>query len=165
MAEKTEKATSKKLRDAKKKGQIAKSQDFPAAFTFVVSVMATLFLSGSLFQQMSAILISTFKATGDTDLTNVITSWFMQAFYVIFTCSMPIMCAVAFAGTIVTFLIQGPVFAPEVFKFDIKKFNPVDNLKSKFKMKIRASIWHTCCFVSFHVVLVVLCIESGTRML
>ncbi len=135
MAEKTEKATPKKLRDAKKKGQIAKSQDFPAAFTFVVSVMATLFLSSYLFQEMSAVLISTFKATSDPDLGNVITSWFMQAFYVIFTCSMPIMVAVAFAGTVVTFLIQGPVFAPEVFKFDIKKFNPVDNLKSKFKMK------------------------------
>ena len=29
----------------------------------------------------------------------------------------------------------GPVFAPEVFKFDIKKFNPVENLKAKFKLK------------------------------
>lgn len=135
MAEKTEKATPKKLRDAKKKGQIAKSQDFPAAFTFVVSVMATLFLSTYLFQQMSGVLVSTFKATSEPDLVNVITSWFMQAFYVIFSCSMPIMVAVAFAGTVVTFLIQGPVFAPEVFKFDIKKFNPIDNLKSKFKMK------------------------------
>ncbi len=135
MAEKTEKATAKKLRDAKKKGQIAKSQDFPAAFTFVVSVMATLFLSSHLFEQLSTVLISTFKAASEPDLINVITSWFMQSFYVIFTCSMPIMVAVAFAGTIVTFLIQGPVFAPEVFKFDIKKFNPVDNLKAKFKMK------------------------------
>jgi len=31
MAEKTEKATPKKLRDARKKGQVAKSQDFPSA--------------------------------------------------------------------------------------------------------------------------------------
>lgn len=135
MGEKTEKATPKKLRDAKKKGQIAKSQDFPAAFTFVVSVMATLFLSTYLFQQLSAVLISTFKAVSEPDLVNVITSWFMQGFYVIFLCSIPIMVAVAFAGTVVTFLIQGPVFSPEVFKFDIKKFNPIDNLKSKFKMK------------------------------
>src|SRR5437016_1614582 len=90
MSEKTEKATPKKLRDAKKKGQIAKSQDFPAAFTFVVSVMATLFLAGNLFAQMSAVLVSTFKATNNPDLLNVITAWFMQAFYVIFICSMPI---------------------------------------------------------------------------
>jgi type III secretion protein U len=135
MAEKTEKATPKKLRDAKKKGQIAKSQDFPAAFTFMVSILGTLLLSGSLFSQLSTVLISTFKASSEPDLINVITSWFMQGFYIIFTCSIPIMLAVAFAGTVVTFLIQGPIFAPEVFKFDIKKFNPVDNLKAKFKMK------------------------------
>jgi flagellar biosynthesis protein FlhB len=29
----------------------------------------------------------------------------------------------------------GPVFTFEVFKFDIKKFDPVQNLKAKFKMK------------------------------
>ncbi len=135
MGEKTEKATSKKLRDAKKKGQIAKSQDFPAAFTFITSVMAVLFLSTYLFTQLSGVLLATFKAVGDPNLVTVITSWFMQGFFIIFSCAMPIMIAVAFAGTIVTFLIQGPVFSPEVFKFDIKKFNPIDNLKGKFKMK------------------------------
>jgi len=36
MGEKTEKPTPKKLRDARRKRQVAKSQDFPAAFTFVV---------------------------------------------------------------------------------------------------------------------------------
>ena len=33
------------------------------------------------------------------------------------------------------FLTVGPVFAPEVFKFDPKKFDPVQNLKAKFKLK------------------------------
>ncbi len=47
MAEKTEKATPKKLRDARKKGQVAKSQDFPSALTFVVSI-ATIIVSGRL---------------------------------------------------------------------------------------------------------------------
>lgn len=135
MAEKTEKATPKKLRDAKKKGQIAKSQDFPAAFTFLVSVVGTLWMSDSIIQQLSAVLISTFKASSNPDLLSTVTSWFMQSFYVIFMCSMPVMVAVALAGMLVTFLIQGPVWAPEVFKFDIKKFNMVENLKSKFKVK------------------------------
>ncbi len=38
MGEKTEKATPKKLRDARNKGQVAKSQDLPSAFTFVASI-------------------------------------------------------------------------------------------------------------------------------
>ena len=45
MGEKTEKATPKKLRDAKKKGQVAKSQDLPAAFTFIASVCSCISFS------------------------------------------------------------------------------------------------------------------------
>src|SRR5262245_32678620 len=117
MAEKTEKATPKKLRDAKKKGQIAKSQDFPAAFTFVVSMLATLWMVDFLYQNLGEMLLSTFKATTEPNLQQTITGMFMQSFYVIFLCSMPIMLIVAFAGVMVTFLTTGPVWAPEVFKF------------------------------------------------
>lgn len=135
MGEKTEKATPKKLRDAKKKGQVAKSQDFPAAFTFVVSMLATVWMGDFLYQQMGDFLISTFKEATAGNLQEVISGLFLHSFYVIFLCSLPIMVIVAFAGVLVSFLTTGPVFAPEVFKFDIKKFNPVDNLKAKFKMK------------------------------
>lgn len=135
MGEKTEKPTSKKLRDAKRKGQVAKSQDFPAAFTFIVSMAATLALSTFLFGHLSEFLTGCFKLATGSNLDKALSAIFYQAFYVIFLCSMPIMGVVAFAGILVTFLTVGPVWAPEVFKFDIKKFNPVDNLKGKFKMK------------------------------
>ncbi|MBS0654861.1 MAG: type III secretion system export apparatus subunit SctU [Verrucomicrobia bacterium] len=135
MGEKTEKATPKKLRDAKRKGQIAKSQDFPAAFTFVVSMMVTLAMTDSLYNNLSSVMLTTFKEITGPDLLPTITGMFMNSFYVIFICSIPIMLTVALAGCLVTFITTGPVFSPEVFKFDIKKFNPVDNLKAKFKMK------------------------------
>jgi flagellar biosynthesis protein FlhB len=66
MAEKTEKATPKKLRDARKKGQVAKSQDFPSSFTFIVSIAATLITSGYIFEQLAAYIITTFKPYFDT---------------------------------------------------------------------------------------------------
>lgn len=135
MGEKTEKATSKKLRDARKKGQVAKSQDFPAAFTFVISMLTTLWMLGFLYDNLGEVTISTFKAVTQPDLEQTIPAVFAHAFYVIFITSVPIMMIVAFAGCAVSFLTTGPTWAPEVFKFDIKKFNPVDNLKSKFKMK------------------------------
>lgn len=135
MGEKTEKATPKKLRDAKKKGQVAKSQDFPAAFTFVVSMMATLWMINFLYESLGEFLIGTFQSVIQPDLSQTIAGLFMQSFFVIFVCSMPIMLVVALAGCAVSFLTTGPTWAPEVFKFDIKKFNPVDNLKAKFKLK------------------------------
>lgn len=135
MGDKTEKATPKKLRDAKKKGQIAKSQDLPAAFTFVASVAIVLGLSHSLYSQLANFIVTTFRSIGNANLNEVVLSLFYKANEVIFLASIPTLGLVALVGVTITFLTVGPVFAPEVFKFDPKKFNPVDNLKAKFKMK------------------------------
>lgn len=135
MADKTEKATPKKLRDAKKKGQVAKSQDLPAAFTFMASVAIVLAFSTTLYHQMADFMIATFSLTRGQDLISTIVNLFYQANLTIFLASIPTMGLVTVIGVLVTFLSVGPVFAPEVFKFDPKKFNPVDNLKAKFKLK------------------------------
>lgn len=135
MGEKTEKATPKKLKDAKKKGQVAKSQDLPAAFTFIASVAIVLALANSLYHQMADFLVGTFHAVTAPDVAHTVLTLFYKANEVIFFASIPTLGLVTLIGITVTFLTVGPVFAPEVFKFDIKKFNPVDNLKAKFKLK------------------------------
>jgi type III secretion protein U len=135
MGEKTEKASPKKLRDAKKKGQIAKSQDFPAAATFIASIAITLSSAHSLNQELSRFLVDCFSLVTHPNILEVLGPVFLRAIYVIFITTIPIVGAVCLIGMLVTFLTVGPVFAPEVFKFDLKKFNPIDNLKSKFKMK------------------------------
>lgn len=135
MGEKTEKATPKKLKDAKKKGQVAKAQDLPAAFTFIASVAIVLALSNSLYHQLSGFMLGVFRSVNTPDLSETILSLFYKANEIIFLASIPTLGLVAMIGVMVTFLAVGPVFAPEVFKFDIKKFNPIDNLKAKFKLK------------------------------
>lgn len=134
MGEKTEKATPKKMRDARKKGQVAKSQDLPAAFTFIVSIAVILISANFLYHQMGDFLVGVFKAIPQGNLLNSIQSLFYEGGMVVFTSSMPILIAVSFVGVVVTFLTVGPVFSTEVFKFDIKKFDPIQNLKSKFKI-------------------------------
>lgn len=135
MAEKTEKATPKKLKDAAKKGQVAKAQDLPAAFTFVASVAIILALASTLYHQMADFMVGAFHAITNPDLNMTVLALFYKANEVIFLASIPTLLLVSIVGVTVTFLAVGPVFAPEVFKFDIKKFNPVDNLKAKFKLK------------------------------
>lgn len=135
MAEKTEKATPKKLRDARKKGQVAKSQDLPSAFTFIVSVWVVLALSQSLYTQMGNFTVGTFNAINKGNLDVIIPELYMQAALVIFACSIPLLMAVGAIGVIVNFLCVGPVFSMEVFKFDPKKFDPIKNLGAKFKLK------------------------------
>lgn len=135
MAEKTEKATPKKLRDARKKGQVAKSQDFPSAVTFVVAVSLTLFLGTFLFNQLGGFLIQTLKVATKVDLQKTAGYFLTEMIKVILISSLPIAGLVSAVGILVGFLVVGPTFSVEVFKPNFKKFNPVDNLKQKFKMK------------------------------
>lgn len=135
MGEKTEKATPKKLRDARKKGQIAKSQDLPSSFTFIASMWVVLAMSLSLYHYLGDFIVEVFKTIPEGELGTAIVGLFYEGIRVIFLASIPVMLIVTAVGVLVNFLMVGPVFATEVFKLDIKKFNPVENLKAKFKMK------------------------------
>lgn len=135
MAEKTEKATPKKLRDARKKGQVAQAQDFPAAVTYIVAIALTLFFADFLYTHLGAFMYSMLKVAPTTDVVTTAPYFLKQMIYIILICSMPIAGIVALVGTLVGFLIVGPTFAVEVFKPNFKKFNPIENVKQKFKMK------------------------------
>lgn len=136
MAEKTEKATPKKLRDARKKGQVAKSQDFPSAFTFIVSIATTIISAGYLYEALASYIISMFKLSStNIDMQNRAGGIFSQAIQVIFNTSMPIMVLTVCVGLLTNFLIIGPMFSVEAMKPDIKRLNPVTNIKNLFKFK------------------------------
>lgn len=135
MGEKTEKASPKKLKDARKKGQVAKSQDLPSAFTFIVSVWAVLAMSGLIYHYIGGFMTETFRLINKEDLIDLLPTLYQESAITIFYASIPILVIVSIIGVIVTFLTVGPVFSTEVFKFDIKKFDPIQNLKGKFKLK------------------------------
>jgi len=136
MAEKTEKATPKKLRDARKKGQVAKSQDFPAAFTFVVSIAATVVAGGYLYGQLSGYFTTVFSSiNAGLNLSESAGGYLSQAMNVIMECSVPIMVLTSIVGVLVSFLTVGPCFSMEAMKFDVKRLDPVSNLKNMFKFK------------------------------
>lgn len=144
MGEKTEKATPKKLRDARKKGQVAKSQDLPSAFTFIVSVWAILGMSHFLYDKMGGFLSAMFKLVDHQNLEHILPGLYGEAVMVTFMASIPILAVVCVIGVIVNFLVVGPVFSTEVFKFDPKKFDPIQNLKAKFKMKTLIELLKSC---------------------
>lgn len=144
MGEKTEQATPKKLRDARNKGQVAKSQDLPSAFTFVASIWITVGMGSFLYGHIGGFLVSAFKAVNNPDLLQLLSAKWGDAMYIILVTSLPVMVAISILGVVVNFLMVGPVFTTEVFKFDIKKFNPVDNLKQKFKMKTLVELIKSC---------------------
>jgi type III secretion YscU/HrpY family protein len=138
MAEKTEKATPKKLKDARKKGQVAKAQDLPAALTFIVSITGTLVSVGYIHENISGFLLRMFREVASTtgDFETKAAGFFSLALQIILNVSLPIMAIVCFVGVITSFLVIGPVFSFEAMKFDFKKLNPIEGIKQKFKLKV-----------------------------
>lgn len=136
MADKSEKATPKKLRDARKKGQVAKSKDFPSAFTFIVSITGVLAFSSYFYNQLTGFIISMFSLIPIHDqLQNRVGGVLMGVIETIFYTSLPLMVTISVIGVLVNFLIVGPLFSVQAMKLDLKKLNPISNLKNIFKMK------------------------------
>ncbi len=136
MAEKSEKATPKKLRDARKKGQVSKSQDFPSAFTFIVSIATTLLCTTYLYEILAGYMVSIFRLSStNLDLKNTGLGYLMEAMMVIFKASMPILVVTVLTGLLINLIVVGPMFSAEALKPDIKRLNPVSNIKNMFKFK------------------------------
>lgn len=135
MAEKSEKATPKKLKDARKKGQVAKPQDFPSAVTFIAAIALTLGFAHELYEELAGYLINCFRLSAQVDMQAQAGSLMNGAVQTILAATLPIAGIVAIVGVTTNFLVIGPVFSMEALKPDIKKFNVVENLKQKFKMK------------------------------
>lgn len=137
MAQKTEKATPKKLKDARKKGQVAKAQDFPSALTFITSIMLTLFCSSYIYEHVGSFMVNLFRAVrNERQILSLAPTFLYQALETILMASLPIAVIVAFVGVVVNFLVIGPVFSFEAVKFQLKKLNPIEGIKQKFKLKV-----------------------------
>lgn len=136
MAEKSEKATPKKLRDARKKGQVAKSQDLPAAFTFIVAITVTLAMAKYIFDDVGSFIRSSFLSFRTTENINTtLINYLALGFVIILKVSLPILLVTVFVGIICNFVVVGPLFSFEALKPDIKRLDPIQNLKQKFKLK------------------------------
>ena len=162
MAEKSEKATSKKLRDARKKGQVAKSQDFPSAVTFIVAVSITLIFTTELYEKLAGFLLVCFKQVAKGEqLQSIILNLISEALDVILLTSVPIAGVVAIMGCLTSFIIIGPVFSLESMKPSFKKLNPVENLKQKFKMKTLIELLKSLLKVTIAAILIYLVMKIG----
>jgi type III secretion protein U len=162
MAEKTEKATPKKLRDARKKGQVAKSKDFPSAFTFIASVAGILASTGYLYEKLAGFTILMFKEIkADMEMENKAAGYIAQAIDVINTSSIPLMLLVSIVGVVVNFLIVGPLFSLQALKPDLKKLNPITNLKNMFKIKTLVELIKSIAKIAGAVFLIYLVMEDS----
>lgn len=133
--EKTEEPTAKKIEDARKEGNVPKSQDASGVITLFVAILAFLLL----FPYMSAHMIFLFKyyfsligVSVDRALMVNIAIVTSKEFLLIV---MPLSISVAIAGVVAAIAQFGFLFTTKAIMPDFKKIDPIKGTKNLFSMK------------------------------
>lgn len=129
--EKTEKATPKKREDARKKGQIARGQEFPTALGFLGAVFAMSILSWRFTDYIGNYLHTLIGQISDPrDLSESGVHLIMIGFAkVLALISLPVVLVGLSAGLAGNFAQGGLVLSTEAFKPKADKLNPAKNIK------------------------------------
>lgn len=149
--EKTEKATPKKRQDARKKGQVVKSQDVSSAIV-MLAVFGYLAVMGGLFVDN---VESFFKRTfNDNVHVTELSIEEAMSLYVVFLVEMakillPIMGVAFLAAIIANYLQFGLLFTTEQLKFDLKKMDPIKGLKRIFSVKAIVELLKSVLKITF----------------
>ena len=134
MSEKTEQPTSKRLRDSRKKGDVAYSKDFTQTL-LILSIFGYLLTSASSIVEALGKLIlmpASLYKLGFTEAANVMVEAALREAAEIV---LPFIGIVLLVGIFSDALQVGVLFAFEKLKPSAKKLNPMSNLKNIFSVK------------------------------
>ena len=133
--EKTEEPTPKKIEDARKEGNVPKSQDTSGVITLFVAILAVLMLFPYMSRHMLLLFQYYFSLIG-TPLDKLfmidIAIVTIREFLLII---MPLAIAVAISGVIAALAQFGFLFTTKAIMPDFKKIDPIKGTKNLFSMK------------------------------
>jgi type III secretion protein U len=134
MSEKTEQPTAKKLRDAREKGQVAKSKDFTQT-ALIVALFAYIISAGKpLMESFSRIILAPFSFI-DTDFHNAVGSVMEVMLVETAFLLLPFIGIVLIVGIFSETIQTGLLFAFEAIKPSAKKLNVLENAKNMVSKK------------------------------
>ncbi|WP_332648385.1 flagellar biosynthesis protein FlhB [Lysinibacillus sp. 54212] len=149
--EKTEKATPKKRQDARKKGQVLKSQDVTAAILLLLMFMFLIFAAPMMQNGLFSFLHQAFQRymlietlTAETAMEIYVESLKQMAIIVL-----PIMVIAVVAGIGANYLQFGFLFTTETLKFDLKKIDPIKGIKKIISVRAIINLVKSLLKISF----------------
>ena len=133
--EKTEEPTAKKIEDARKEGNVPKSQDASGVITLFIAILAVLMLFPFMAEHTVFLVKYYFSLVGmtiDKEAMLGIAFVTIREFMLIV---MPISIAVAIAGVLAALAQFGFLFTTKAIVPDLKKIDPIKGLKNLFSLK------------------------------
>lgn len=133
--EKTEEATPRRLREARKKGQVAKSRDLNTVIILIVAFALIAVMIPYFYRLMNEILVSSFQFVSYANIEeDSLLKFLRESFITYLKAVFPYMLVVVGISLAVGFLQIGPIFSAEPIKPQWKRLNIVENVKNMFKM-------------------------------
>jgi flagellar biosynthesis protein FlhB len=131
---KTEQPTPKRIREARRKGQVFKSNDLTQAFLFMAGAGILVATGGVLVNELKLLLTGAFQPSvlsGEMQHDEMLRR-FGDAWFRMLLATAPLMAALVVVSGAVTFLQVQSLFAPEVLKPKLEKINPLKNFENIF---------------------------------
>lgn len=150
MSDKTEKPTAKKIRDARKKGNVAKSKEVVNVVTFLGIIFVFSILSDFIIRQLEE-LLSMFLTMDISNSLNedMIQPIMLKTMLTLFMSFLPIGFIVMVLGVIGNIMQTGFLFSPEALKPKLDKLNPVTGFKNMFSKKALGTLFKSLAIIIF----------------
>src|SRR5690606_24783935 len=134
--EKTEKATPKKRQDARKKGQVAKSQDLSGSVVLLSGFLSLLMFGGYMKEQLLSLFSDVYFHRLNMDVTNenVMTMFGDYAVQILLLLA-PLLLIVVVMAAVANYAQVGFLLTGEPLKMQLKKLDPIQGFKRIFSMR------------------------------
>lgn len=143
--EKTEKATPKKKKDARKKGQVLKSREIVMSLSLLFSFLAIKIFGGFMYKTVyESVLYYTNYMEKDVITNLEAYKALLLGCYFTLKASFIIALANLIVGIVGNYAQVGYLFTVEVLKPDLTKLNPISGLKKLFSLKSLFELLKSC---------------------
>lgn len=132
-ADKTEKPTPKKIRDARKEGNVAKSKELTSTVVVLGWIAGAWMLTGFMHARIGALFDQSLAAVGAPFFENLPRLGFL-AFQTLLWLTLPLMLLAMLLAALTEFLQVGPIASMKKLTPKLDKLNPVEGVKKMFSM-------------------------------
>ncbi len=136
--EKTEKATPKKRRDARKKGQVFQSREISSALVLLIIFIVLRMTGSHIFGQVAQFTVKVFTEYPDIRemyMRDIIVRIFTDGVIVFFSAVGPVLLVALLAGLVINYAQVGFLFTLEPLKPQLSRINPISGFKRMFSMR------------------------------
>jgi type III secretion protein U len=161
--DKTELPTPKRLRDARKKGDVAKSKDVSSGLVILGWFVLIALSASYIGSQITIFFSDTLSAATDMPFDQALRSVGWQGTVLLVKLSMIILLPIAIFATVAEYMQTGPVMTTEKMKPSLDKLNPVEGLKRMFGMDGLVELAKTLVKVVLVTLIVCFMIRTGYR--